>query len=59
MLLWPLLLLLKLLGLLRGAGAQSSWGYTYNVTAGMLSKAWETLAEPLGGLVCICAVGFV
>lgn len=30
------------------AAAQSSWGFTYNVTAGVLSKAWDYVTENVG-----------
>lgn len=49
------LLALPLLWGVPPASAQSSWGYTYNVTAGMLSKAWNAVVEPLGA----CGVGVV
>ncbi len=55
---WPLLPLPLLgLGMLWAlllptpAAAQSSWGYTYNVTAGMISTALGKIGETIGACV--------
>lgn len=49
-------LLLGLLLLLPPAAAQSSWGSTYNVTAGVLSKAWDYVTENVGACINACTV---